>query len=100
MEGLLGVLAEEAARNRAARRKWGVWALASRIARWLPGFTVAGALAGVLVRAGIYFAAGQFQTMGFNGLLSASLVFAGLGAAAGAVAAAFWAVRWFRPVSR
>jgi hypothetical protein len=97
MEGQLGVLAAEADKNRAARRNWGVWDLASRIAGQLPGFAIAGALAGILVRVGIYFAAGQFHTLRFAGMLSTSLVYVGLGAVAGAVAAAFRAIRWFKP---
>jgi hypothetical protein len=100
MEGQLGALAVEAGKNRVARRDWGVWDLASRIGSRLPGFVIAGALAGILIRVGIYFAAGQFRTLGYAGLLSASLVFAGLGAAAGAVAAAFRAVRRFGPVGK
>jgi tetratricopeptide (TPR) repeat protein len=100
MEGQLGALAVEADKNRAARRNWRVWDLVSRIASQLPGFAIAGALAGILVRVGIYFATGQFQTLGFAGMLSTSLVFAGLGAAAGAVAAAFRATRRFRPVRK
>jgi len=97
MEGQIGALATEADKNRAARRNWHVWDLLSRIASRLPGFVIAGALAGILIRVGIYFAAGQFRTLGFAGLLPTSLVFAGLGAAAGAVAAAFRAVRRFKP---
>jgi len=97
MEGQLGVLAAEADKNRAARRNWGVWDLLSRIAGQLPGFAIAGALAGILVRVGIYFAAGQFHTLRFAGMLSTSLVYVGLGAVAGAVAAAFRAIRWFKP---
>ena len=97
MEGQIGALSAEADKNRAARRNWHVWDMVSRIAGRLPGFAIGGALAGILIRVGIYFAAGQFRTLGFAGLLPASLVFAGLGAAAGAVAAAFRAVRRFKP---
>ncbi|MCX6842311.1 MAG: hypothetical protein NTX53_08540 [candidate division WOR-3 bacterium] len=97
MEGQIGALEAEADKNRAARRNWHVWDMVSRIAGRLPGFVIAGALAGILVRVGIYFAAGQSRTLGFAGLLPTSLVFAGLGAAAGAVAAAFKAVRRFKP---
>ena len=100
MEGQLGALAVEASKNRVARRNWGVLDLASRIASRLPGFVIAGALAGILIRVGICLAAGQFRALGFSGLLSASLTFAGLGAAAGVVAAAFRAVRRFGPVSK
>ena len=97
MEGQLGALAAEADKNRAARRSWGAWDLVSRVASQLPGFVIAGALAGVLVRVGIYFAAGQFHTLRFAGMLSTSLIFVGLGAIAGAVAAAFRAARRFKP---
>jgi tetratricopeptide (TPR) repeat protein len=100
MEGQLGALAAEADKNRAARRNWGVVDYASRVVNRLPGFGIAGALAGILVRVGICFAAGQFRQMGFSGLLNASLVFAGLGAAAGVVAAAFRAVRRFGPAGK
>jgi hypothetical protein len=100
MEGQLGALAVEADKNRVARRNWGVWDFASRIANRLPGFVIGGAVAGVLIRVGIYFAAGQFRTLHTSGLLSAALVFAGLGAAAGVVAAAFRAVRRFGPVGK
>jgi tetratricopeptide (TPR) repeat protein len=100
MEGLIGALAAEADKNRAARRSWVLWDAASRIASQLPGFVIAGALAGVLVRIGIYFATGQFHTLRFAGMLSTSLVFAVSGAAAGAVAAAFRATRWFLPVRK
>jgi hypothetical protein len=100
MEGQLGALAAEADKNRAARRNWGVWDYVSRIASRLPGFVIGGAVAGVLIRVGIYFAAGQFRTLHSSGLVSAALVFAGLGAAAGAVVAAFRAVRRFGPAGK
>ncbi|GEM_PF-2395424 len=100
MEARLGALAIEADKNRVARRNWGVWDFASRVATRLPGFVIAGAIAGVLIRVGICFAAGQFRELGFSGLLNASLVFAGLGAAAGVVAAAFRAVRRFGPAGK
>jgi tetratricopeptide (TPR) repeat protein len=100
MEGQLGALAVEASKNRVARRNWGVMDFASRVAHRLPGFVVAGAIAGILIRVGIYFATGQFRTLGSSGLLSASLVFAGLGGAAGVVAAVFRAVRRFGPAGK
>lgn len=100
MEGQLVALASEAARNRTARRRSRVWELLSHTAGRLPGFVVAGALAGILVRIVIYLAAGQFLTLGFGRLLSASLVFGGLGAAAGAVVGAFGMTRLFRPVRK
>jgi tetratricopeptide (TPR) repeat protein len=100
MEARIGALAIEASKNRSARRNWGVWDFASRVASRLPGFVIAGAVAGILIRVGICFAAGQFRELGFSGLLNASLVFAGLGAAAGVVAAVFRAVRRFGPVGK
>jgi tetratricopeptide (TPR) repeat protein len=100
MEARIGALAVEAGKNRAARRNWGVMDFASRVASRLPGFVIAGALAGILIRVAICFAAGQFRELGVSGLVNASLVFAGLGAAAGAVAAAFRAVRRFGPAGR
>jgi len=100
MEARLGALAVEADKNRAARRNWGVLDFASRIASRLPGFAIGGALAGILIRVGIYFATGQFRALGSAGLLSAALAFAGLGAAAGAVVAVFRAVRWFGPAGK
>jgi tetratricopeptide (TPR) repeat protein len=100
MEGQLGALAVEADKNRVARRNWGVMDYASRIANRLPGFVIAGAIAGILIRIGIYFATGQFRTLGSSGLLSTALVFAGLGGAAGVVAALFRAVRRFGPAGK
>jgi len=100
MEARIGALAIEASKNRSARRNWGVWDFASRVASRLPGFVIAGAVAGILIRVGICFAAGQFRELGFSGLLNASMVFAGLGAAAGVVAAVFRAVRRFGPVGK
>ena len=100
MEARIGALAIEASKNRSARRNWGVWDFASRVASRLPGFVIAGAIAGFLIRVGICFAAGQFRALGFSGLLNASMVFAGLGAAAGVVAAVFRAVRRFGPVGK
>jgi tetratricopeptide (TPR) repeat protein len=100
MEARIGALAVEASKNRVARRNWGVVDFASRVVNRLPGFVIAGALAGILIRVGICFAAGQFRELGFSGLLNASMVFAGLGAAAGVVAATFRAVRRFGPVGK
>ncbi len=100
MESRIGALAVEASKNRVARRNWGVMDFLSRVANRLPGFVIAGAIAGILIRVGICFAAGQFREMGFSGLLNASLVFAGLGAAAGVVAATFRAVRRFGPAGK
>jgi tetratricopeptide (TPR) repeat protein len=100
MEAQIGSLAIEADKNRVARRNHGVLDFASRVASRLPGFVLGGAVAGILVRVGIYFAAGQFRTPHPSGLLSTALPFAGLGAAAGAVAAAFRAVRRFGPAGK
>jgi tetratricopeptide (TPR) repeat protein len=100
MEGQLGALAIEAGKNRVARRNWGVMDFAARVAARLPGFVFAGAVAGVLIRVGIYFAAGEFRTSGSSRLLSPALVFAGLGAAAGVVVAAFRAVHRFGPAGK
>ncbi len=100
MEGQLGALAVETGKNRVARRNWGVVDFASRVANRLPGFVFAGAVTGILIRVGIYFATGQFRTLGSAGLLPAALVFAGLGATAGVVAATFRAVRRFGPAGK
>lgn len=100
MEARIGALAVEASKNRVARRNWGVVDFASRVVSRLPGFVIAGAIAGILIRVGICFAAGQFRELGFSGLLNASLVFAVLGAAAGVVAATFRAVRRFGSVGK
>jgi tetratricopeptide (TPR) repeat protein len=100
MEGQIGSLAIEADKNRVARRNHGVLDFASRVASRLPGFVLGGAVAGILVRVAIYFAAGQFRTLHTSGLFTAALPFAGLGAAAGAVAAAFGAVRRFGPAGK
>jgi tetratricopeptide (TPR) repeat protein len=100
MEGQIGALAEETEKNRLARRNYGVLDYASRFAGRLPGFVLGGAVAGILIRIGICFAAGQFRALGSSGLMSAALGFAGLGAAAGVVAAAFRAVRRFGPAGK
>ena len=100
MEARLGALAVEAEKNRAARRTWAVTDFASRIVNRLPAFILGGALAGVLIRLAVYFALGQYRTLGSSVLLSATLTFAGLGAAAGAVAAAFRALRRFGPAGK
>ncbi|MBM3331164.1 hypothetical protein FJY68_04840 [candidate division WOR-3 bacterium] len=100
LEGQMGALAAEAEKNRAARRNWGLRDFASRFAWRLPGFLIAGAVAGALIRTGLFFASGQFKTLGLDGVFSAAPAAAGLGAAAGAVAAAFRAVRRFGPAKK
>ncbi|MBM3314250.1 hypothetical protein FJY71_00200 [candidate division WOR-3 bacterium] len=95
LEGQVPALAVEAERNRAAHRHWWFRDVAAGTVQRLPGYAFSGALGGILLRVALFFAGSEFGSQRFGWLVSRALAFAGLGAAAGALAAVLLSVRRF-----